>query len=145
LWQLHFGRGLVRTAEEFGTQGEAPTHPELLDWLARRFVASGWNVKALNKVIVMSAAYRQDSTERPGDAETDPANTWLARGVARRLSAEMIRDNAVACSTARWVARVSIRTNHPASGKPSITTSARARIPRPKPGRTISIGVACTR
>jgi hypothetical protein len=98
LWQLHFGRGLVSTAEEFGTQGEAPTHPELLDWLARRFVDSDWDIKALNKLIVMSATYRQDSTERPGDAEQDPANRWLARGVARRLSAEAIRDNALAVS-----------------------------------------------
>ncbi len=98
LWQLHFGRGLVATAEEFGTQGEAPSHPELLDWLARRFIDSGWDVKALNKLIVMSATYRQDSTERPRDAEQDPTNRWLARGVARRLSAEMIRDNALAVS-----------------------------------------------
>jgi hypothetical protein len=98
LWQLHFGRGLVRTAEEFGVQGEAPTHPELLDWLARRFVASGWDVKALNKLIVMSATYRQDSTQRPGDADQDPTNRWLARGVSRRLSAEMVRDHALAVS-----------------------------------------------
>jgi hypothetical protein len=98
LWQLHFGRGLVSTAEEFGTHGEAPTHPELLDWLARRFIESGWDIKALNKLIVMSATYRQDSTERPGDADFDPTNRWLARGVARRLSAEMIRDNALAVS-----------------------------------------------
>jgi hypothetical protein len=98
LWQLHFGRGLVSTAEELGTQGEAPTHPELLDWLAGRFVANGWDVKALNKLIVMSATYRQDSTERPGDTEQDPPNRWLGRGVTRRLSAEMIRDNALAVS-----------------------------------------------
>jgi hypothetical protein len=98
LWQLHFGRGLVGTAEEFGMQGEVPTHPELLDWLARRFIESGWDIKALNKLIVMSATYRQDSTERPGDAEQDPTNRWLARGVSRRLSAEMIRDNALAVS-----------------------------------------------
>jgi hypothetical protein len=98
LWQLHFGRGLVGTTEEFGVQGEAPTHPELLDWLARRFIESDWDIKALNKLIVMSATYRQDSTERPGDAEQDPTNRWLARGVSRRLSAEMIRDNALAVS-----------------------------------------------
>ena len=90
LWQLHFGRGLVSTAEEFGTQGEAPTHPELLDWLARRFVDSGWDIKALNKLIVMSATYRQDSTERPGDAEQDPDEP-LAR--ARRRAAAVGRDD----------------------------------------------------
>jgi Protein of unknown function (DUF1553)/Protein of unknown function (DUF1549)/Planctomycete cytochrome C/Concanavalin A-like lectin/glucanases superfamily len=98
LWQLHFGTGLVRTTEEFGAQGEAPSHPELLDWLARRFVDSGWDIKAMNKLIVMSAAFRRDSTERAEDVETDPDNRWLARGVARRLSAEMIRDNALAAS-----------------------------------------------
>ena len=98
LWQMHFGTGLVRTAEELGSQGEAPTHPELLDWLARRFIATGWDVKAMHKLIVMSAAFRRDSTERPEDAEHDPENRWLARGVARRLTAEMIRDNALAAS-----------------------------------------------
>jgi len=98
LWQMHFGTGLVRTAEEFGMQGEAPTHPELLDWLAREFIASGWDIKALNRLIVMSAAFRRDSTQRPDDAQTDPENRWLARGVTRRLSAEMIRDNALAAS-----------------------------------------------
>jgi hypothetical protein len=98
LWQLNFGRGLVATAEEFGTQGEAPSHPELLDWLARRFIDSGWDIKALNKLIVLSATYRQDSTQHPDDLERDPTNRWLARGVTRRLSAEMIRDNALAVS-----------------------------------------------
>ncbi len=98
LWQMHFGTGLVRTAEEFGSQGETPTHPELLDWLARRFVESGWDIKALNRLIVMSAAFRRDSTVRPGDAENDPENRWLARGVTRRLTAEMVRDNALAAS-----------------------------------------------
>ena len=98
LWQTHFGTGLVRTAEEFGSQGETPTHPELLDWLAKRFIESGWDVKAMNRLIVMSAAFRRDSTEPPGDAELDPANRWLARGVTRRLTAEMIRDNALAAS-----------------------------------------------
>ncbi len=98
LWQMHFGTGLVRTAEEFGSQGETPTHPELLDWLARRFVESGWDIKALNRLIVMSAAFRRDSTVRPGDAESDPENRWLARGVTRRLTAEMVRDNALAAS-----------------------------------------------
>ena len=98
LWQMHFGTGLVRTAEEFGSQGETPTHPELLDWLAKRFVESGWDIKALNRIIVMSAAFRRDSAVRPGDAESDPENRWLARGVARRLTAEMVRDNALAAS-----------------------------------------------
>ena len=98
LWQMHFGAGLVRTAEEFGSQGETPSHPELLDWLAKRFIESGWDIKAMNRQIVMSAAFRRDSSLRPGDAESDPENRWLARGVTRRLTAEMIRDNALVAS-----------------------------------------------
>ncbi len=98
LWQMHFGTGLVRTAEEFGSQGETPTHPELLDWLAKRFIESGWDVKAMNRLIVTSAAFRRDSNVRPGDAESDPENRWLARGVLRWLTAEMVRDNALAAS-----------------------------------------------
>jgi hypothetical protein len=98
LWQMHFGTGLVRTAEELGSQGEPPSHPELLDWLAREFVDSRWDVKAMNRMIVMSAAFRRDSTIRPEEAELDPQNRWLARGVTRRLTAEMIRDNVLAAS-----------------------------------------------
>lgn len=131
LWQLHFGRGLVRTAEEFGTQGEAPTHPELLDWLAHRFVASGWDVKALNKLIVMSATYRQDSTERGGDAERDPTNTWLARGVARRLSAEMIRDHALAAGGLldRTLGGPSVFPYQPAGVWEAVNINARSKYP----------------
>jgi hypothetical protein len=98
LWQMHFGTGLVRTAEELGSQGEIPTHPELLDWLARRFVESDWDIKALNRLIVMSAAFRRDTAQTPDVTERDPENRWLARGVTRRLTAEMIRDNALAAS-----------------------------------------------
>jgi hypothetical protein len=95
---MHFGTGLVRTAEELGSQGEIPTHPALLDWLARRFVESDWDIKALNRLIVMSAAFRRDTTQTPDVTERDPENRWLARGVTRRLTAEMIRDNALAAS-----------------------------------------------
>jgi hypothetical protein len=98
LWQMHFGTGLVRTAEEFGTQGTAPTHPYLLDWLAAQFVESGWDIKALNKLLVMSATFRQSSDATPEQLAADPENTYLARGVVRRLGAEMIRDNALAVS-----------------------------------------------
>jgi Protein of unknown function (DUF1553)/Concanavalin A-like lectin/glucanases superfamily/Protein of unknown function (DUF1549) len=97
-WQMYFGRGLVATPEDFGFQGLLPSHPDLLDWLARRFVETGWNVKALQRLIVTSATYRQDSRPRPELAEVDPENILLARGPSYRLPAEMIRDNALAAS-----------------------------------------------
>src|SRR6218665_3214140 len=93
-WQNFFGTGLVKTSEDFGNQGEMPSHPELLDWLAVTFMESGWNVKALNKMIVMSAAYRQDSRVSE-KGESDPENRLLSRGPAFRMTAEMIRDNAL--------------------------------------------------
>ncbi|RAJ97672.1 cytochrome c [Larkinella arboricola] len=97
-WQTYFGTGLVKSANNFGNQGNLPTHPELLDWLAVQFRESGWNVKAMQKLIVMSATYRQSSRGRPDLLKKDPENTWLARGPLFRLTAEMIRDNALASS-----------------------------------------------
>ena len=97
-WQMMFGRGIVETADNFGAQGALPTHPELLDWLARDFTTSGWNYKALLKRIAMSATYRQSSQASPEALARDPANRLLARGPARRLTAEMIRDQALADS-----------------------------------------------
>ena len=98
-WQLFFGVGLVKTTEDFGNQGEMPSHPKLLDWLAVTFRDSyGWDVKKLVKTIVMSATYRQDSQARREFLDKDPENRLLARGPARRLTAEMMRDNALAAS-----------------------------------------------
>ena len=97
-WQQIFGIGIVRTSEDFGIQGEWPSHPELLDWLAVEFEASGWDVKAMLRLIVTSATYRQSSALRHELAEADPENRLLARGPRRRMSAEMIRDNALAAS-----------------------------------------------
>lgn len=97
-WEQLFGRGLVATSEEFGTQGDLPTHPELLDWLAVELMENGWNTKALLKTIVMSATYRQSSGIVGDAARLDPDNHLLARGPRFRLSAEMIRDQALAVS-----------------------------------------------
>jgi hypothetical protein len=97
-WEALFGRGIVLTSEEFGTQGDLPTHPELLDWLAMELMESGWDTRALLRMMVTSAVYRQ-STQITGDAaEVDPDNRWLARGPRVRLSAEMVRDQALAAS-----------------------------------------------
>ncbi len=97
-WQQLFGIGLVKTSEDFGVQGEKPSHPELLDWLAVEFRDSGWNLKALMKRIVMSGTYRQSSHVAPGMAERDPQNRLLARGSRYRLPSWMIRDQALAAS-----------------------------------------------
>jgi len=97
-WQMYFGTGLVKTAEDFGSQGEAPSHPELLDWLATEFVGNGWDVKAIQKLIVTSATYRQQSSATAALRERDPENRLLARGARARLAAEMIRDQALSVS-----------------------------------------------
>ncbi len=97
-WLGLFGSGLVKTVEDFGSQGSQPMYPELLNWLAYRFMDSGWNVKALLKTIVMSQTYRQRSIADRKTMEDDPENDWLARGPRFRLPAEMIRDNALAAS-----------------------------------------------
>jgi hypothetical protein len=95
MWQEFFGKGLVRTSEDFGTQGDRPTHPELLDWLAAEFRDGGWRVKRLHKMIVMSAAYRQSSAAREDLATKDPENSLIARQQRLRLPAELIRDEAL--------------------------------------------------
>lgn len=97
-WQQYFGNGIVKTSEDFGTQGAPPTHPKLLDWLAVEFVESGWDVKAMQKLIVMSATYRQSSAVTEELLERDPRNLLLARAPRFRLRAEMIRDQALKLS-----------------------------------------------
>ena len=97
-WEALFGRGIVLTSEDFGSQGEPPTHPELLDWLATEFMDNGWDTKALLRTMVTSATYRQSSQIVGDAAKTDPDNRWLARGPRVRLSAETVRDQALAVS-----------------------------------------------
>ena len=97
-WHMLFGRGIVSTLEDFGAQGEWPSHPDLLDWLAVDFAENHWDIKRILKLIVMSNTYRQTSRTTPELLERDPENRLLARGPRFRLSAEMIRDNALAAS-----------------------------------------------
>jgi hypothetical protein len=97
-WQSFFGFGIVKTVDDFGAQGEFPVHPELLDWLATEFMESGWDVKAIQKTIVMSATYRQASRVTPELLQKDPDNRLLARGPRFRLGPEVIRDQALAVS-----------------------------------------------
>ena len=97
-WQMFFGKGIVESSDNLGSQGTLPSHPELLDYLARRFIDSGWNLKALQKLIVTSATYRQASEASPELRERDPDNRLLARGPRNRLGAEMLRDQALAVS-----------------------------------------------
>ena len=97
-WQQYFGTGIVKTAQDFGAQGDWPTHPELLDWLATELVDSGWNVKHLQKLIVMSGSYQQSSRATPELLVQDPENLLLARGPRFRMDAEVVRDSALAVS-----------------------------------------------
>ncbi|HWE35200.1 MAG TPA: PSD1 and planctomycete cytochrome C domain-containing protein [Isosphaeraceae bacterium] len=92
IWQHHFGRGIVATPSNLGLRGAPPTHPELLDWLAARFVAGGWSVKAIHRLILTSRAYRLAAADDPSNAARDPANAWRWRADRRRLDAESIRD-----------------------------------------------------
>jgi hypothetical protein len=97
-WQHYFGTGLVETENDFGTQGTPPTHPHLLDWLAAEFIARGWGMKAMHRLIVTSATYRQSSHGRPDLAVRDPRNRLLARQGRLRLDAEVVRDVALTSS-----------------------------------------------
>ena len=97
-WQMIFGKGIVSTPHDFGIQGALPTHPELLDWLAIEFKNSGWDLRRLLKLMVMSATYRQSSVIREESKGSDPKNIWLSYGPSQRLQIEMIRDNALAAS-----------------------------------------------
>ena len=98
LWAQHFGRGFVETSEDFGVQGEPPSCPELLDWLATEFIRQKWSLKAMHRLVVTSSAYRQSSRVTPEIYEADPYDRLFARGPRTRMDAEMVRDNALAIS-----------------------------------------------
>jgi hypothetical protein len=98
VWTWHFGQGIVRTPNDFGTQGEPPTHPELLDWLARDFMEHGWSLKRLHRLIVLSRTYRTQGTADPEQMRIDPENRLLAHSPRRRLEGEVIRDSLLACA-----------------------------------------------
>ena len=98
IWQHHFGEGLVRTPNDFGERGERPTHPELLDYLAARFIESGWSMKAMHRLIMLSATYQQSSSASAASLAKDPENRLLGRMNRRRLEAEAIRDSLLAVS-----------------------------------------------
>jgi len=98
IWARYFGRGFVETSEEFGAQGDLPTHPELLDWLAAELIEQQWSLKAMHRLIVLSATYRQSARVTRELYQRDPYNRLLARGPRFRLDAEMVRDNALAIS-----------------------------------------------
>jgi hypothetical protein len=100
IWQRHFGKGLVQTPSDFGTRGREPTHPELLDYLAARFIASGWSTKTMHKFIMMSRSYQQSSADEPAKLAIDPANDLLWKYSRQRLDAESIRDTLLAVSDA---------------------------------------------
>ncbi|MCA9222680.1 MAG: PSD1 domain-containing protein, partial [Planctomycetales bacterium] len=116
IWQRYFGRGLVATSDDFGTQGDRPSHPELLDWLASEFVDSGWSLKHIHRLIATSATYQQSSAARPDLIDIDPENVLLARYSRRRVEAELIRDVALAASglLSRKVGGPSVRPPQPA-------------------------------
>lgn len=98
VWQQYFGRGIVETENDFGTQGTSPTHPEMLDWLATELIAKKWSLKELHRLIVSSHTYRQSSAARSDLQEVDPNNYWLARQSRLRLDAEVVRDVALSAS-----------------------------------------------
>jgi len=98
IWQYHFGKGLVKTPNDFGTRGLAPSHPELLDWLASEFVASGWSIKAMHRTIMLSATYQQASFPRADAAQADANDDLYWRFERRRLSAEELRDSLLTAS-----------------------------------------------
>ena len=130
LWQSIFGIGLVRTSEDFGTQGEAPSHPELLDWLAAEFISSGWNVQHILRLIVTSSTYRQSSQRTEALHQRDPENRLLARGPRFRLQSEFIRDQALFVSglLVSKIGGPSVKPYHPAGLYEQVTAGSGTNV-----------------
>ncbi len=147
-WLQVFGTGIVKTAEDFGSQGEPPSHPELLDWLAVQFREDGWDVKRLMKRLVMSAAYRQSSRVTPEKLAKDPANRLLSRGPRYRLDAEMLRDQALFVSglLVEQVGGPSVKPPQPAGlvGGRRLHGEQHGAVRRRHRRRRRSIAAACT-
>ena len=139
LWQWHFGRGLVSTGDDFGKEGEAPSHPELLDWLASEFRDSGWRLKHFHRLIVTSATYRQASIARPELEQRDPYNTWLARQNRIRVEAEIVRDLGLSTSGLLYakIGGPSVRPPQPA-GVSEVTFSNSAKVGGEQRERSLS-------
>ena len=138
-WQMLFGTGLVATAEDFGSQGEPPNHPELLDWLAAEFISSGWDTKAMLRLLVTSATYRQSSKFTPAARERDPDNRLLARGPRFRLPGEFVRDQALAASglLATKIGGPSVKPYHPPGLYEQITEGSGTTVYVPGKGEDL--------
>ena len=138
-WQMLFGTGLVATAEDFGSQGEPPSHPELLDWLAAEFISSGWDTKAMLRLLVTSATYRQSSKFTPAARERDPDNRLLARGPRFRLPGEFVRDQALAASglLATKIGGPSVKPYHPPGLYEQITEGSGTTVYVPGTGEDL--------
>ena len=138
-WQMLFGTGLVRTAEDFGSQGEPPSHPELIDWLAAEFISSGWNIKATLRLLVTSATYRQSSKFTPAAHQRDPENRLLARGPRFRLQGEFVRDQALAASglLMEKIGGPSVKPYHPAGLYEQVTEGSGTTVYVPSKGEDL--------
>lgn len=138
-WQMLFGTGLVATAEDFGSQGEPPSHPELLDWLAAEFISSEWDTKAMLRLMVTSATYRQSSKFTPAARERDPDNRLLARGPRFRLPGEFVRDQALAASglLATKIGGPSVKPYHPPGLYEQITEGSGTTVYVPGTGEDL--------
>ena len=128
VWQHHFGRGIVGTPSDYGLKGEAPTHPQLLDWLAGEFVRNGWSLKSLHRLIMTSSTYQQSSTHRDTTAKVDPQNKLLWRYPRQRLEGEVIRDASLAVAGML----------NPRMGGPSVFPELPAGMPTPRGGWKVS-------